>query len=229
MRRYKKKVMVISLVCLLVLGNLIYKEFIRVQNIFDQMHYTRIRTHYDWWGGALGGFGNKADSFSKMPQTEPISRDEESFYTEMGVFDDSYKEEYLRQGESLVIVCDRTEKTVEIIAVMRFNEFDIIYRYRYDIKTKKLHENLECEYGERSSGESNEYLEGYKEYSEDLQEILVIIEKSGLTKEDLIEYKKYFLYDKLLTDWLAANYSRFSIENLGNVEFIEVLPLEDGD
>ena len=45
-------------------------------------------------------------------------------------------------------------------------------------------------------------------------------------KEDLLQYKKYFLYDKLLTDWLAVNESGFSINDLGNVEFIEVLPLE---
>lgn len=64
------------------------------------------------------------------------------------------------------------------------------------------------------------------EYSSDIQEVCRLANESGISKEDLIEYKKYFLYDKLLTDWLAVNPSRFSISDWGRVEFIEVLPLE---
>jgi len=113
-----------------------------------------------------------------------------------------------------------------IIAAKRFTEFKIIYRYTYDIKKRQLKEVVECRYGELYFGEANEYPESYKEYSDDLQEILLVIGDTGLTKEDLIQYKKYFLYDKLLIDWQAANDSRFSANRLGNVEFIEVLPLE---
>ncbi|GLC80085.1 TipC family immunity protein [Lacrimispora brassicae] len=219
MKRYRKRIIII--ICILLSGVFIYKQFIQIQNIFDQMYYTRIRTHYDWWGGALGGFGNKADSFSKMPQIKQISRDAESNYTVDGYFTNGYKEEYLSEGESLVITFDRNEKTMEIIAVKRFNEFDIIYRYTYDIKKKQLTETVECDYGEIY----NENPRFFREHTKNPQEILLIIEKAGLTKEDLLQYKKYFLYDKLLTDWVDGNLTRFSANRWGRVEYTEALPL----
>lgn len=79
------------------------------------------------------------------------------------------------------------------------------------MKKKQLTEIVGCGYGELYSGESNEYLEDFKEHTDNLDEILLVIERVGLTKEDLLQYKKYFLYDKLLTNWLDANNSRFSV------------------
>ena len=215
MSRYKKKIaiIVVSLICLLLAGNLIYKNYIRIQNIFDQMYYTRIRTHYDWWCGALGGFGNKATSFGIMPQIEPVSRDEESYYTSAGYFENVYLPEYLGKGERLSITCGRNTGTVYIEVEKLFNEFTIVYKYNYDVKTKRMRERVEC-YNE-------------DEYLTDIQEVYRMASEFGLSKEDLIEYKKYFLYDKLLTDWLAANSSRFSVSDWGNVEFVEVLPSVD--
>ena len=213
MRQCVKKIrlIVIYLGFFILVGILFYKQFIQIQNVFDQMYYTRIRTHYDWWGGALGGLGNPADSFSKMSQIKPVSRNEESFYTEMRGFVNYYKEEYLREGESLVIDCRSNEKNVYIVATKRFNGFEIVYTYTYNIKNKYLQEKVGY-FGEKTTV--------------DIQEVVLMAGESGLTKEDLLQYKKYFLYDKLLSDWLAVNGSRFSINDLGNVEFIEVLPFE---
>ena len=215
MSRYKKGFVVIvaSLIGLLFVGNSIYKNYIRIQNIFDQMYYTRIRTHYDWWGGTMGGGGNEADSFSKMPQIEPVSRDSESYYTAEGYFEDRYMPEYLEKDESLVVICYRIGSAVEISARKKFNDFTITYFYDYDVKTKIMKESVD-------------YYSEDKETS-DIQEVCRLASESGLSKEDLIEYKKYFLYDKLLTDWLAVNPSRFSISDWGRVEFVEVLPLDD--
>ena len=215
MNRYKKRIaiIVVSLTGLLLAGNSIYKNYIRIQNVFDQMYYTRIRTHYDWWCGALGGFGNKAISFSKMPQIEPVSRDEESYYTSEGYFQDFYLPEYLGKGERLSTVCSRNNGTVYIEAQKKFNEFTIAYYYEYDVKTKRMQEIVEC-YNE-------------DEYLADIQEVYRMASEFGLSKKNLIGYKKYFLYDKLLTDWLAANSSRFSVSDWGNVEFVEVLPSVD--
>ena len=215
MSRNKKVIVVIvaSLIGLLFVGNSIYKKYIRIQNIFDQMYYTRVRTHYDWWGGAMGGGGNKATSFSIMPQIEPVSRDSESNYTADGFFVNRYMLKYLEKDESLVVKFDRNLGTVKIEAGRQFDEFTIVYRYYYDIKTKIMQESV------------NYYSEDKD--SSDIQEVYRLANESGLSKEDLIEYKKYFLYDKLLTDWLAVNSSRFSISDWGRVEFVEVLPLDD--
>ena len=213
MSRYKKRIaiIVVSLTGLLLAGNSIYKNYIRIQNVFDQMYYTRIRTHYDWWCGAMGGPGNEADSFSKMPQIEQVSRDSESNYTADGFFVNRYILKYLEKDERLVVKFDRNLSIIKIEAEKQFNEFTIIYIYYYDIKTKIMKESVV-------------YYSDDKE-SSDIQEVCMLASEEGISKEDLIEYKKYFLYDKLLTDWLAANSSRFSVSDWGNVEFIEVLPL----
>ena len=41
MNRYKKRIAIIAvgLICLFLAGNSIYKNYIRIQNIFDQMYY----------------------------------------------------------------------------------------------------------------------------------------------------------------------------------------------
>ena len=224
MKQYRDiKGIVFCLICFIFVGILVFTQLIQIQNIFDQMYYTRVRTSYSWWG-----VGNSITSFENMPQIKQISRDTEGYYTAEGYFENDYKDEHLGEGESLAIVFECNEKTMEIIGVKRFTEFKIIYRYTYDIKTKQLHETVECLYGELYSGEFNEYREEFRERTKNPQEILLVIEEAGLTKEDLIKYKQYFLYDKLLTDWLDANLSRFSAKRWGRIEYIEVLPLETG-
>ena len=147
-----------------------------------------------------------------MPQIIRVSRDEESYYTAEGYFINNYKGEYLREGERLNIYFSRNPGVVHINAEKQLNEFIIVFRYVYDIKTRQLQESLACGFGEK--------------HSTDIQEVLMIAEEAGFSKEDLMEYKQYFLYDKLLTDWLEANESRFTIGSWGRVDFMEVLPLE---
>lgn len=96
----KLAIIVVCLVCLSFAGNLFYKEFIRTQNIFDKMFYTRIRTHYDWWGEPLGGFSN------------------------------DHKIECLREGERKNIFCSRNnlEKSVVITVRKQVDEFETTYQ-----------------------------------------------------------------------------------------------------
>lgn len=190
-------------------GIFVYKRYIRIQNVFDQMFYTRIRTHYDWWEGSMGGFGNKITSFNKMPQIKPYTRDSEAFFTEYGTFTDYYKDEYLNDGESLSVNCSCNPNVLTITAAKHLNGIEIVYIYTYDVQAKRLQESVEY------SGE---------EVAKDMQEVLALSKASGVTQEDWVKYKQYFLYEKLLTDWLAVNSSRFSIDHWGNVEFIQVLP-----
>lgn len=229
MKRYPSKNIMIIVICILLTGLFVYKQFIRIQNIFDQMYYTRIRTHYDWWEGTMGGLGNKGTSFGKMPQIEPISRDSESVYTADGYFINDYKDSFLQEGERISIYFDRERKILMIAAQKQFSDFKLFYEYTYDVETKQINEAIHCTYVPLDSGESNNNKKEFSEYTKDLKEILAIIEPAGLTENDLIQYKKYFLYDKLLTDWLNVNHSRFSVNQWGRVEYIEVLPLESSE
>ena len=200
-RKKRIRIVITGMLCCLIAGFIIYWQFIRVQNIFDEMYYARVQTYYD-----------DGRSFGQMPQIEPVTRDEERFYRSDGEFYNYYEKEYLREGEKITIICSQDRGLVRISAVKKLNEFKIFYRYSYYVRTKQMEEKVKCQYGEK--------------YGETIQEVIALAEEAGLTKKDLMEYKQYFLYDKLLTDWLSVNSSRFSVNRWGNVEFIEVLPME---
>jgi len=216
--RISKKWHIITIIFALFFISLcIYKQFIRVQNIFDQIFYDRVQTSFEKL--FVGS------SFDKMPQIDGVKQwgSTVDYY---GEYENNYKKEYLNYGERIYIDCSSDSKVMIINAVKQFDGFKIIFSYTYDVRKKQLTEIVECYYGELAYGDRNGDIVYYKEYIDDLQEVLEFIEANGLTKADLNKYKKYFLYDKLLTDWLDANLSRFSANRLGNVEFIEVLPLE---
>jgi len=216
--RKSKKWHIITIVFALFLISLcIYKQFIRVQNIFDQIFYDRVQTSFEKL--FVGS------SFDKMPQIDGVKQwgSTVDYY---GEYENNYKKEYLNYGERIYIDCSSDSKVMIINAVKQFDGLKIIFSYTYDVRKKQLTETVECRYGELAYGDRNGDIVYYKEYIDDLQEVLEFIEANGLTKEDLIKYKQYFLYDKLLTDWLDANYSRFSANRWGRVKYIEVLPLE---
>ena len=61
MKQYRDiKGIVFCLICFIFVGTLVFTQFIRIQNIFDQMYYTRVRSSYSWWG-----VGNDVTSFEK--------------------------------------------------------------------------------------------------------------------------------------------------------------------
>lgn len=219
--KYRKRAIMrnlLCLICLFLVGSFVYKHFIRVQNIFDQMYYNRVQTGFQEF--------LESASFDKMPQIDNGGKQWGRTVPYEGVFDNNYKKEYLNENERLFIVCERNQKVMSIEIVKQFDEFKICFQYIYDVRKKQLVEIISCGYGGLNSEETYRFLGDFKEYTEDLDKILIIIEEAGLTKEDLLQYKKYFLYDKLLTDWLAVSKSRFTVERWGRVKFIEVLPLK---
>jgi len=219
--RKSKKWHIITIVFALFLISLcIYKQFIRVQNIFDQIFYDRVQTSFEKL--FVGS------SFDKMPQIDGVKQwgSTVDYY---GEYENNYKKEYLNYGERIYIDCSSDSKVMKINAVKQFDGFKIMFSYTYDVRKKQLTEIVECHYGELAYGDRNGEIVYYKEYIDDLQEVLEFIEANGLTEADLNKYKKYFLYDKLLTDWLDANFSRFSANRWGRVEYIEVLPLETSE
>jgi len=150
-----------------------------------------------------------ASSFDIMPQIDGPREWGRTIAYE-GAFQNSYKEEYLEEGETISVVCERNYDALEIAVAKQLNGVRIIYRYSYDIKTKQLLENLECSVGGK--------------YYMNSQEAFMIAEAAGITDDELIECRQYLLCDKLLTDWLDVTFSRFSTNRWGRVKFIEVLP-----
>ena len=220
MRKSKKWHIITIVFALFLISLCIYKQFIRVQNIFDQIFYDRVQTSFEKL--FVGS------SFDKMPQIDGVKQwgSTVDYY---GEYENNYKKEYLNYGERIYIDCSSDSKVMKINAVKQFDGFKIMFSYTYDVRKKQLTEIVECHYGELAYGDRNGEIVYYKEYIDDLQEVLEFIEANGLTEADLNKYKKYFLYDKLLTDWLDANFSRFSANRWGRVEYIEVLPLETSE
>lgn len=95
----------------------------------------------------------------------------------------------------------------------------IIIRYYYDVGDKSLKSEF---YVERICSDENIRPELY-EYGENNEDINRILNERDLTQEDVFKIYEWILYDKILTDWFNANEgnTRFSIDNLGNVVFIE--------
>jgi len=200
MKWHKERTILISGVCLIVFIIFVYKQFVQVKNIFDHMYYNTVQSSYPF------------SSFRRMEQIEDVYVDWGSSYAVDGIFDNDYKEEYLREVEQISVVCDRNNSTLEIIVAKQLRGVEIVFRYSYDVKTKQLLENMECLVDEK--------------YYNNSQEVLMITEMAGITEDELLKWRQYLLRDKLLKDWLDVTFSRFSAKRWGRVEFIEVLPLD---
>ena len=95
-----KKIVIIAAVAVVILitGIFVYKNYIREQNVFDQMYYTRVHKYFDWFNP-----GNPRGLFSNMKQLYPVGRDEEQTYTSGGYFFELYRPEYIKKGDRLQI------------------------------------------------------------------------------------------------------------------------------
>lgn len=121
-------------IIILVSGVLINKNFIRERNVFDQMYYTRVHKHFDWWNpGDFNGL------FSNMKQLEPIGREEELIHTQLGGFPETYKPEHLGADKYLLIYCDSENSLLEISYYTNYQlENEYYYTYEYIVRDKKL-------------------------------------------------------------------------------------------
>ena len=120
---------------IILMGVTIYSNFVREQNVFDQMYFTRVHKTFDWWSP-----GNFHGLFANMVQLEGISRDEESASTEYGYFYERYKADYLEDGAELKI--SFITDTEELIICYRTNSEDYEnskwYSYDYKVRDKTL-------------------------------------------------------------------------------------------
>lgn len=207
----RKKKVIISLVVVVMIilfGVGYYKEFIKVQNVFDQMYYTRVRDSYDWFGG------NRGTLFDNMKQLENTIKDEELLDTKIGFFGEEYKQEYLDENHSISITFYREEREVHFYYRIIFPEESekIDMQYTYHLNSRNLVKEpliiKKWQIGDNYEPITNE------------TEINDFLSRHNLTVKDLDKLQEWFLYDKILVDFFDANEgsTRFTIDDMGKVK-----------
>lgn len=214
------------------LVNHYYDNYILVQNVFDHMYYAKAYN----------------DIISEEEQRElDYSRRVYSYgFTTRKSFCDSasYYEKYLNSpfdlpNQDIIIrIASPLEPILELedYDVSKYGGMTINFEttfeatdnapyedivaigYHYDIGNKTL-ENVF--FIVREYIDKNIEVDYYA--FRDEEDVKQILNERGITEEDISEIREWLLYDKVLTDWFDANEgnTRFSIDDLGNVNFIE--------
>lgn len=210
----KKKKVVIALFIIagmIIVGYSYYEHYVKIQNVFDQMFYTRVRTNYDWFGE------NEKTLFDNMEQLEDISKDTELYSTQEGIFEERYKKAYTREDCYITINFYKEDKIINFNYRIEFPSEDerLWMTYTYDLDRKKLIKEPLSIVSSMYNSES--------QYNTDLFQIKGLLLRHNLTLQEIEQIQYWFLYDRILVDWFDANkeYSRFSLKNLGRFEFVD--------
>ena len=171
----------------------------KIDNIFDEMYlsvkYPKI----------------SATSFHYMREVGRL--------TELMDVDDRYlgvyKKSLLNYGEEIDVFIN-TEKEIVIINSSIELETDnkrcLYFTYNYSFKTKTL--DIEP----LTVFTYDYFLTNYEMAIDDAVQVDAFLHEHQITREYIEKCRDYFLYDKLLTDWVNGNgkRSRFTVGNYGN-------------
>jgi len=213
-----KKVSIVLIILLAVCGGifLFYKYYV-IQNAFDQMYYSRVRHHYDWFGG------NRSTLFSNMKQLEGITKDGEMMATQDGMYTDVYSSEYIPENAWLHICTARNKKYISFSYKITFEETqEIPYEeyiwlsFTYYLNTKELKKEAVLLESDRYSTSDEKW------YLDDKEQISEFLKSRDMTWEEIAEIYDWYFYDVFLTDWFEANarHTRFSLDNLGKYTMV---------
>ena len=202
MTKKQKLIRAAILLVMLGVGVFLCYRYILIQNVFDQMYYSR--RHKD---NTLSMFIDHRAMFRRMPQIAPSSPNDDR--AERMVYDhtiteytrglsERYDDSYLEEGHKITFYFRyfKTENSDYVsparsLTITYYIDMDgeivQLYRYRYDIYMRTL--TYDALYPE---------LDKYDEY-------------------------KNFLFDRVLPDFFAANgaHTRFSMDNLGTYTFVD--------
>ena len=133
----KKRIHLIFLIMffIILIGVTVYSNFVREQNVFDQMYYSRVHERFE-----LSSIGKVKGLFSNMEQLDNRGRDNEGYYINEGQYYERYKADYLEDGAELKI--SFFTDTEELIICYRTNSEDYEnskwYSYDYKVRDKTL-------------------------------------------------------------------------------------------
>lgn len=134
MKRKNKLLIELSLLCLIAILTNIYCRYIYVQNVFDQMYYSR--THSNLF---FSEFKNYRYLFKDMPQIDTPPRDSDYLTIEMGnVIYEFYSSHCLEEGHTIRFAFYMTSHSLNIDYFIESGERQESYQYRYSVEEKTL-------------------------------------------------------------------------------------------
>ena len=174
-----------------------------IRNVFDEMYYA---VDYSSASSHMSGasFSNMNHLAGRPDLLNGIGDDVINFV---------YDEQFLRQSERIGIYVNVRKKEVRFVPSIKLPNAIIYLRSIYYVETK----TLDCTPLIISE-------DGYIEAPmEDKAEQLAFLEENGLTKEDIEEYQRYFLYDCILESWIDGNgiNTGFSKKHLGSFSTLD--------
>lgn len=219
--KIKKFLVKFLVICALIVVGIVIQVItkeVKVDNVFQEYYYSKVQSAPKLYTSTNFEGIEEADIME-----DPSFR--EHLY---GVgYNGSYEDEALKDDEEIYITFDqgkgRKELRISATLILRESEEEEVeqlnYRYVYSTEDRKLniekvtYESYYTEYD--TEGE-------YSIYTNEPEEILYHVEEHDLNLADVEDYIDYFLYDKVLTDWFEHNEkSKFSMDNLGDVEIID--------
>ena len=119
---------------IILIGVTIYSNFVREQNVFDQMYYSRVHERFE-----LSSIGKVKGLFSNMEQLDNRGRDNEGYYINEGQYYERYKDEYCEEEAELRISFYTDTKEMDICyRVNKKEEKSECYCYKYSVQNKIL-------------------------------------------------------------------------------------------
>ena len=204
MRRKRVILPAIAVVLCIVLGigAFLFVSERRIDNVFDEMyqsvkHPTLTDARFSY--------------VQELGRTESIGYSDNLLMAE-------YKPESINQGEDITLYIHTDNNTVLVLATVEIKDNKCLYfKYYYHFDTKTLEiEPLDI------------FIMYSVYYDIDLgtdngEDVSAFLHENHISREDVERYRDYFLYDKVLADWLNGNkeHSRFSTSDYGSFRIVD--------
>ena len=134
MKKHRSLVISLSLLCGLGLAALIYCQFIRVQNVFDQMYYSRTYTE-----SLFSDFIDHRACFRAMPQIDNPARDQDHGTIWMGDFVcEVYDDRFLEEGHMIRLSFHMSSRMLYIDYFIQADDGQEWYEYGYSVDNRTL-------------------------------------------------------------------------------------------
>ena len=207
------------LVVALVLGGFFHWENRRIHNVFDEMYVSVVMQTRNWnvfhEAGMRFNYPEYTDArFGFVKETGRMGLLMYSDHSFMSV----YKETSLNAGEDVVIRVFSDDETMRISAYIETGiDQELNFKYCYSFKSR----TLEIEPLKIYTRNADQY--GVEAVVDDGQQVSAFLHEHNISRAYIEGYRDYFLYDRLLTDWLTGNskYTKFAVDNYGDFKLID--------
>ncbi|MBD5118930.1 MAG: hypothetical protein HDT37_07460 [Clostridiales bacterium] len=134
MKKRTPRLIALALLCLIAISAYVYCSYVRVQNVFDQMYFSR--TQFNSW---FGGFTNSRYLFEDVLQIKNPSKDTVNGTIEMGnkVYE-HYDSKFLEDGHRIAFCFNMTSHILYIDYTVETEGGQEWYEYIYNVDQKSL-------------------------------------------------------------------------------------------